>query len=305
MVSSIIILYIGLFKLIKILKNNNLIWSIAFIVFISPFIYIIIQFNDLLELIWILSLTPFYGITVLLSMFTNWVIIYYNIAFSILAVTCLLFSMKHYRKYLKNSAWTLIIILILIDTIALSFQVNELNYLRNPTSQEALQFIASDQTNSNQYRKEEYTCTNFATDVKNNALRNRYNCGYVIIYFPDGQSHAINCFNTSDNGLIFVEPQTDTIVQLNLGQPYLDKIQYEPQNFNDTIIKYTIIWFTQPNEPLYLRLFLVVVSIGFSDGLFQTWIYSIANITLSNKNKLIKILSKFAADKKPETINSL
>lgn len=113
--------------------------------------------------------------------------------------------------------------------------------IRDPTYQEALNFIASDQTDKNQY-SENYTCENFAADFKNNAFKAGYRCGYVIIDFPDA-GHAINCFNTTDKGLIFIEPQCDDIVTLKVGQSYSMLNGYEvPTTYNDTIIRYMIVW---------------------------------------------------------------
>jgi len=93
--------------------------------------------------------------------------------------------------------------------------------VRDPTFQEALQFICSDQIDENQYNQS-YTCFNFANDFRNNALNEGYRCGYVIIRFPEA-SHVIVCFNTSDNGLIFIEPQNDEIVTLRIEQSYLGR----------------------------------------------------------------------------------
>jgi len=102
--------------------------------------------------------------------------------------------------------------------------------IRDPTYKEAVQFIRSDQTNKNQYNQS-YTCINFANDFRNNALNEGYRCGYVAIEFGE-TSHAIVCFNTSDNSLIFIEPQTDEIVTLTTKQPYLDKM----------ILRFSITW---------------------------------------------------------------
>jgi hypothetical protein len=102
--------------------------------------------------------------------------------------------------------------------------------LRDPTYKEAVQFIRSDQTDKNQYNQS-YTCINFADDFRNNALNEGYRCGYVAIEFGE-TSHAIVCFNTSDNGLIFIEPQSDEIVTLTTEQPYLGKM----------ILRFSITW---------------------------------------------------------------
>ena len=90
--------------------------------------------------------------------------------------------------------------------------------IRDPTYQEAQQFICLDPTDKNQYNQS-YTCFNFANDFRNNALNEGYRCGYVTIEFPEA-SHVIVCFNTSDKGLIFIEPQNDEIVTLRIEQSY-------------------------------------------------------------------------------------
>jgi hypothetical protein len=102
--------------------------------------------------------------------------------------------------------------------------------IRDPTYQKALQFICSDQTDKNQYN-ESYTCINFANDFINNALNEGYRCGYVTIEFPEAR-HAIVCFNTSDNGLIFLEPQNDEIITLTTEHQYLGR----------AILQFSITW---------------------------------------------------------------
>ena len=112
--------------------------------------------------------------------------------------------------------------------------------IRDPTYSEVLQFVAEDQTDKHEYT-ENYTCLNFAADFKNNAFQAGYRCGFVRIEFPDS-SHAIVCFNTTDKGIIFIEPQFDDIVQVIIGFSYSELNGYETPDYNDTIISYTIIW---------------------------------------------------------------
>ena len=92
-------------------------------------------------------------------------------------------------------------------------------YLVNPTDDEALAFINSDNTNLNLYMPEYYVCYDFTADFIENALQEGYRCGFVYIEFSDS-AHAIACFDTTDSGLIFVEPQTDEIVSVAVGQQY-------------------------------------------------------------------------------------
>ncbi|MEM3673540.1 MAG: hypothetical protein QW468_04890 [Candidatus Bathyarchaeia archaeon] len=112
--------------------------------------------------------------------------------------------------------------------------------IRNPTYQETLNFIASDKTDENEYSKN-YTCFHFTRDVKSHAFDAGYLCGFVYIEFRDG-AHAIVCFNTTDHGIIFIEPQDDEIVTLIIGQPYWNRTKYSPPDYDDTVVSFTIIW---------------------------------------------------------------
>ena len=67
-----------------------------------------------------------------------------------------------------------------------------------------------------------------------------YRCGYVYITFPK-LAHAIICFDTVDQGLIFIEPQDDRIVTLTIGEVYWDRTYYVTED-DDTIIDYGIVW---------------------------------------------------------------
>jgi len=120
--------------------------------------------------------------------------------------------------------------IIISATVAYAIALKRYYNIRDPTYQEALQFICSDQTDKNQYNQS-YTCINFANDFVNGALNEGYRCGYVIIEFAE-TSHAIVCFNTSDKGLIFIEPQNDKLVTLTTEQPYLDGV----------VLRFSITW---------------------------------------------------------------
>jgi len=112
--------------------------------------------------------------------------------------------------------------------------------IRDPTFKEVLQFLEHDQTDKNEY-SENYTCWNFAADVKNNAFKTGYRCGLVYIEF-EFSAHAIVCFNTTDKGLIFVEPQDDKIVKVEIGIDYWTDNGYNVIVFDETIIRYGIVW---------------------------------------------------------------
>lgn len=92
-------------------------------------------------------------------------------------------------------------------------------YLMDPTYSEAIAFIHSDKTDENAYTAD-YVCYDFTADFVDNAFQAGYRCGFVYIEFS-GSAHALACFNTTDNGLIYVEPQNDEVVTLTVGQAYL------------------------------------------------------------------------------------
>jgi len=95
-------------------------------------------------------------------------------------------------------------------------------YIRDPTYDEAIAFINSDKTDENEYTSN-YVCYDFTADFNSNAFQAGYRCGFVYIEFTDS-AHAIVCFNTTDMGLIYIEPQSDKIVTLTIGQTYLDYV---------------------------------------------------------------------------------
>ena len=94
-------------------------------------------------------------------------------------------------------------------------------YLRNPTYAEVIDFVNTATTNENDY-SETYNCYSFTSDFNEDAFQIGYRCGFVYIEFS-GSAHAIASFNTIDRGIIYIEPQTDEIVTLTVGQIYDDQ----------------------------------------------------------------------------------
>ena len=113
--------------------------------------------------------------------------------------------------------------------------------VRDPTYAEAMAFVDSDQTDKNVFSLFFYDCVNFAADFNNNALKAGFRVGFVYIEFPES-AHAIVCFDTLDSGLIFIEPQSDDIATLTIGEAYWDRTIHGTPDFDDTVVKYVIIW---------------------------------------------------------------
>jgi hypothetical protein len=277
---TIVIVYFSLFKILKLLYRKHFAWFVAFIIFLSPFAFVLSQARGLLELLWIVLLTPFYSVFVLLVISTIWITRFYCLIFSILIIVQSLlqrgetvnelqskgkfelFLARHLKgdvhfaskgenrvsvivrkgRILAHDLWknrSFILTFALLVTLAATFASSA--SFRNPTYFEVQQFVASDNTDSHPYVIGSYTCANFAADFRSNALRAGYECGITFLYFPDNASHALNCFNTTDKGFVFVEPQSGKFVNVTVGKSYQTEKIMSPF-YNDTVVRYYIDW---------------------------------------------------------------
>ncbi len=114
--------------------------------------------------------------------------------------------------------------------------------LHNPSYQEMMDFLSEDTTNSIPYVTNEYMCTDYAAQVNNNAEAKGIRCAIVYILNKESIGHTIVAFQTTDRGLLFVEPQYDRVVKLVIGQSYSKLNNFSPQPNDDTIDRYLIIW---------------------------------------------------------------
>ncbi len=120
--------------------------------------------------------------------------------------------------------------------------------VRDPTYDMVMGFLEADPTIDRRYDIDNYNCTDFSADVKANAAREGIRCAYVNIYFPNLLGHAIVAFNTTDKGLIFIEPQTGGEVDLRVGRSYYESLilesgqSYFRPDYDDTVVRYSLIW---------------------------------------------------------------
>ena len=274
---TIVLVYYTVFQILKFLYREHFAWFVASVILLSPFGYILLQARNLLQLMWILLLTPFYGVLVLLLVST-WVAQFYYLAFALLLIVWFIFQRakpahelktntnfeafltehlqgrinfaekreKTVKKVVKKArllaqslgkCWSLVlsIFLLVIFTATLVSSISP----TNPTYSKVQQFVASDKTSNHQYIKGSYTCANFAADFRSNALRAGYKCGYAFVYFPGDQNHVLNCFNTTDEGLIFVEPQWDEFVNITVGKSY-QNTNHALSTSNNTVLWYYV-----------------------------------------------------------------
>jgi len=94
--------------------------------------------------------------------------------------------------------------------------------LKNPTFEETRDFILKDTTSRNKFILNQYECRHFATDVNNNAEAEGLRCAFILLCFDRGQ-HAVVAFDTTDRGLVYIEPQTDAAIHPEVGGKYQKK----------------------------------------------------------------------------------
>ena len=94
--------------------------------------------------------------------------------------------------------------------------------LKNPTFQELKDFILRDPTSRNEFVLNQYECRHFATEVNNNAEAEGLRCAFVLLCFERGQ-HGVVAFDTTDRGLVYIEPQTDARIHPEVGGKYQGK----------------------------------------------------------------------------------
>jgi len=93
-------------------------------------------------------------------------------------------------------------------------------FVKDPTYDEVKSFVRKDTTDRLRFAR----AHDFSATFKNNAYESGYRCFYVWIYFRDG-THAIVGFNTTDRGIVYVDPQTDEFVKnLRVGVDFDDLI---------------------------------------------------------------------------------
>jgi len=82
----------------------------------------------------------------------------------------------------------------------------------NPTYAELLDFIIKDRTDANTYVAQSYVCSDFAEDVHNNAEAAGIRAAWVSIKFAGtSEGHALNAFETTDKGLIYIDCTGDSL----------------------------------------------------------------------------------------------
>lgn len=98
-------------------------------------------------------------------------------------------------------------------------------YAVNPTWDELIEFLKLDYTDRTLYEDQSFVCADFAEKLHNNAEKASIKSAFVSINFEDvNEGHALNAFNTTDKGLVYVDC-TGSTTALDKLDSY-DKIAY-------------------------------------------------------------------------------
>lgn len=118
------------------------------------------------------------------------------------------------------------------DSISILKEKAKQKGLVNPPYSELVQFIVEDRTDSESYIEENnrFVCTDFTNMfIRNFAKKGYFSCLTVISFSSEGKdmAHALVAVNTTDRGLVYVEPQHDGIIMnLKIGENYCSKFDW-------------------------------------------------------------------------------
>lgn len=130
---------------------------------------------------------------------------------------------------------------------------------RDPSYEELKTFLKADLTDQILYNYSSFVCADYAETVHNNAEKSGIKAGFVSINFNEiNVGHACNVFNTTDEGLVFVDctgdcennfQNYDTIVTMGIGEKYdvkglfgSEKYYSDYKNRDLTVKSYEIYW---------------------------------------------------------------
>ncbi len=117
----------------------------------------------------------------------------------------------------------------------------------NPSFEDLVNFVKEDYTDKLKYEKENYKfiCADFAnTFIKRFREKGYYSCT-AILYLKNKDNkeeigHTIVAVNTTDKGIVFIEPMNDKIIfDLKVGDDYCEKVGW---NCNTEILKISSCW---------------------------------------------------------------
>lgn len=108
----------------------------------------------------------------------------------------------------------------------------------SPTFNEVMEVVKNNNIENKEYDDETFACVEFSNNLVRAFQEEKiYSCA-TELWFEDGGAHANVVVNTSDKGIIYIEPQDDMIIyDLEVGDDYCEKVDWYC-NFIITHIKH-------------------------------------------------------------------
>jgi hypothetical protein len=129
---------------------------------------------------------------------------------------------------------------------------------KDPSWEELRQFLLLDTTDQLAYNDSTFVCADFAEVLHNNAETAGIRAGYVTVDFVGQEiGHALNAFNTTDRGVIYVDNTgdgsgsgcwLDKTVTLQLEQDYIAESVFECEGYSlswpsmGTVSSFQVFW---------------------------------------------------------------
>ena len=124
---------------------------------------------------------------------------------------------------------------------------------KDPSYEELKTFLRTDLTDSTPFDNNSFVCSDYAEVVHNNAEKYGIRAAFVSVdVYEREEGHACNAFNTTDNGLVFVDctapslydlENNDAIVTMKIGENYnLEGLFGSHKFFDLTVKRYKIYW---------------------------------------------------------------
>lgn len=101
-----------------------------------------------------------------------------------------------------------------------------------PSFLELTKFLEEDRTDLLEYRKNEFNCVDFTNTFIKNFLKEGFFACETTLYIIDENgkegAHSLVAVNTTNLGLIFIEPQNDRILyKIEVGDDYCDLVGWD------------------------------------------------------------------------------
>ncbi|MDW8023848.1 MAG: hypothetical protein RMJ15_08965 [Nitrososphaerota archaeon] len=103
--------------------------------------------------------------------------------------------------------------------------------LRDPAYSEVEEFVKLDKTDEMRFSPEGYTFMDLAAKFKTSAMAAGLRCGLTVLLLDNGLA-VLNCFNTTDKGMAYVEPWSDRVFTVKPGEFY----------GAEKVLKVTVVW---------------------------------------------------------------